>query len=625
MKTKLSFTFIVITIFISGCNQNNSYQQDPFARHTFNIGETDFLLDNSPIIIRSGELHSARIPREYWQHRLKMARAVGLNTVCAYLFWNFIETKEGQFRWDGMADAAEFCRMAQKEGLMVILRPGPYSCAEWEMGGFPWWLLKDDSLKVRTQEPYYIEKALNYLREVGRVLSPLQITKGGPIIMVQIENEYGSFGNDKEYVGRLRDCLQESGFEVPFFTCDGPGQLRYDVRDDIFSVVNFGSNPEAAFDSLRKVRPHGPLMCGEYYPGWFDIWGKKHNYGNTEKIIGDLTYMLDNRASFSIYLIHGGTSFNYWSGYFWPGIEGSPFTPQTSSYDYDAPISEAGWATSCFYDIRNLFSEYLNPGENIPAVPPANPVINIPEFTLTESAPVLQNLSQLSEPVTAEHPLNFEALDFGYGAAVYSTTLSPENDSELEFGDIHDYAVIMVDGKKIGILDRRTGTKKISIPALRKETRLDIVLEAMGRVNFGIYVQDKKGIIGKVYRRTGKQQAELTGWTMHPMNIEDGYPKNIQFTESGIINTPAFYRGTFIITRKGDTFLDMSNWGKGLVWVNGHGLGRFWNIGPTQTMYLPGPWLKEGENEIIVLDYLSPESLKMQGLEKPILDSLRFQ
>jgi beta-galactosidase len=231
----------------------------------------------------------------------------------------------------------------------------------------------------------------------------------------------------------------------------------------------------------------------------------------------------------------------------------------------------------------------------------------------------------LPEPVTAERPLNFEAMNFGYGAAVYLTTLSPADASELEFETIHDYAVIMIDGKKVGILDRRTGTNRLYIPALKKEAKLVIILEAMGRVNFGKYVQDKKGIIGKVYRRTGNQQEEIKGWTMYPVNIEDGYPHNFTFTQSGIINTPALYRGTFNITRIGDTFLDMSNWGKGLVWINGHGLGRFWKIGPTQTMYLPGPWLKEGENEIIVLDYLSPESLKIKGFDKPVLDSLRLQ
>jgi beta-galactosidase len=306
------------------------------TRHSFAIGENDFLLDGQRFQIRCGEIHAPRVPREYWRHRLQMSKAMGLNTVCAYLFWNMHEPKPGQFEWSAQADAAEFCRIAQEQGLWVILRPGPYSCAEWEMGGFPWWLLKDEDIQLRTRDPRYIAAAKCYLQEVGRVLGPLQVTKGGPILMVQVENEYGFFGKDAAYMGELRQALLDAGFDVPLFDCNPPQHLKDGFRSDLFPVVNFGSDPANGFKALREVLPKGPLMCGEFYPGWFDTWGAPHHTGNTARYLADLEYMLKAGGSFSIYMAHGGTTFGFWTG------ADRPFKPDTSSYDYDAPISEAG-------------------------------------------------------------------------------------------------------------------------------------------------------------------------------------------------------------------------------------------------------------------------------------------
>src|SRR6478609_7396663 len=265
--------FLLISLFV----QYNVSGQQP--KKSFVIGDSAFLINGKPTIIRCGEMHFARIPKPYWRQRLQMAKAMGLNAVCAYLFWNMHEKEPGKFTWEGQSDAAEFCEMAKQEGLYVLLRPGPYACAEWEMGGFPWWLLKDKTISLRTQHPYYLERCKQYLAEVGKQLAPLQVTNGGPIIMVQVENEYGSYGSDKEYIGILRDYLKLAGFTVPLFTCDGPSQLKNDKRDDIFGVVNFGSNPQSGFAALRKIQPTGPLMCGEYYPGWFASWGSAHHTG----------------------------------------------------------------------------------------------------------------------------------------------------------------------------------------------------------------------------------------------------------------------------------------------------------------------------------------------------------
>lgn len=616
------FSLVLLGGLLFGGNvmAQNGYQKNPEAKHTFAIGKSDFLLDNEPFVIRCGEMHFARIPREYWAHRLKMARAMGLNTVCAYLFWNYHEQQEGKFTWDGMADAAEFCRLAQKEGLLVILRPGPYACAEWDMGGLPWWLLRYKDIKVRTQDPVFMAKSRTFLEQVGRQLAPLQITKGGPIVLVQVENEYGFYGNDRDYLGRIRDILKEVGFDVPLFTCDAASEIKKTFRDDIFCAVNFGSNPESCFKTLREVRPEGPLMCSEFYPGWFDSWGRSHHLGNGANILKDLDYMLKNRASFSVYMAHGGTSFDYWAGANCP-----PYKPQTSSYDYDAPISEAGWITPRFNEMRELFAANLNSGENIPEAPAAMPVMSLPAFKMSQMAPLISSITKTTKPVLSPSPLTFEEMNFGFGAAVYSTTLSAGAASELVLEkDVHDFAHVYLNQKRIGTFDRTTGVKRIKLPALASSARLDLVVESMGRVNFGSHLADRKGLNGKVFRRTGEQDTEVQNWKTYPMDIANGYPRNLAYGPAHLSAQPAFYKGKFRVTRKADLFLDMSKWGKGMVWVNGHGLGRFWNIGPTQTMYLPAPWLKVGENEIVILDYLTPKSLTVSGLKTPILDKLTF-
>ncbi|RYD45925.1 MAG: beta-galactosidase, partial [Verrucomicrobiaceae bacterium] len=301
-------------------------------KHTFEIGEHDLLLDGKRMQIRCGELHFARVPKEYWRHRLQLCKAMGLNTVCAYLFWNLHEFEKGKYDWEGQADAAEFCRLAQEEGLWVLLRPGPYACAEWDGGGLPWWLLKKPDIALRSQDPDFMAASQAWLKEVGRVLGPLQVTKGGPILMAQVENEYGFYGKDAEYMGKMRQAMIDAGFDIPLFACNPTGNLNNGRRDDLFNVVNFGSDPATGFKKLREIQPKGPLMCGEFYPGWFDTWGAPHHLGKTDQYLKDLEYMLKEGASFSIYMAHGGTSFGMWAG------ADRPFKPDTSSYDYDAPI-----------------------------------------------------------------------------------------------------------------------------------------------------------------------------------------------------------------------------------------------------------------------------------------------
>ncbi len=584
------------------------------AKHTFAIGSDAFLLDGQPFEIRCGEIHAARVPREYWRHRLQLARAMGLNTVCAYLFWNMQQPAPDTFDWSGQADVAEFCRIAQQEGLWVILRPGPYACAEWEMGGLPWWLLKNHDVQLRSRDPAFLEPARRYLHEVGRVLGPLQITHGGPILMVQAENEYGFYGRDQEYMGAVRQALLDAGFDVPLFACNPTSQLKPTYRSDLFPVVNFGADPVGAFKALREILPHGPLMCGEFYPGWFDTWGAPHHLGKTDAYLRDLGTMLEMHASFSIYMAHGGTTFGLWAG------ADRPFKPDTSSYDYDAPISEAGWATPKFFQTRELIAKYLAPGEGLPPPPAPNPTTHFASVTLAECAPILANLP---EPIADALPRTMEDYNQGYGAILYRTQLPAGPAGRIEAAAIHDFGYVFLDGRRIAITDRRTGHYGFDVPERKTRAQLDLLVEPMGRVNFGREVHDRKGIHGPVTFRSGQAPAaELRGWKIYSLPLDAKMLAGLRYgaAQPGM---PAFWRGSFQVEKPADVFVDLTNCGKGVVWVNGHCLARYWNIGPTQTAYLPGPWVKPGANEIVVLDYLSTAVPTVSGRDTPILSRLR--
>lgn len=576
---------------------------------SFEIGEKEFLLDGEPFVIRCGELHFPRIPREYWRHRLQMVRALGLNAVCVYLFWNFHEWEEERFDWKGQADAAEFCRLAQEEGLWVLLRPGPYSCAEWEMGGLPWWLLRHDDLKLRSTDPRFMKPAIAFLHEVGKVLGPQQVTRGGPILMVQVENEYGSYGRDAEYMGRIRQALLDAGFDVPLFACNPIGDLSNGFRSDLFQVVNFGVGAvREGFDRLRELQPTGPLMNGEYYPAWFDMWGRRHRTGAVEPIAADLRTMLTDRHSFSVYMAHGGTSFGLWAG------ADRPFSPDTTSYDYDAPIDEAGRATPKFDAIRAVMARHLQSGERVSDVPAPNPVIRFAPVELSEAAPLFANLPP---PTRDESPRPMEAYGQSRGAILYRTTLPPGPAAQLSARAVHDFAWAFLDGKPLGTMDRRSGRFDLDLPARDCSMTLDLLVYAMGRVNFGEEVFDRKGLHGPV--RFGLE--ELSGWQVFNLPLDSSWRERLRY--GAPTEGPAVWRGSFEVKTSGDTFLDLRRWGKGIVWVNGRCLGRFWNIGPQQTLYLPGPWLRPGRNEIEVLDLIGPREAKIAGLDEPILDELR--
>ena len=612
---RIIFIVFAIHIALSSCSSLLK------KKETFEVGNREFVLNQKPFLIRAAEIHYPRIPKEYWEHRIEMCKSMGMNTICLYVFWNIHEQKMDSFDFEGQNDIKEFCELAQKHGMYIIVRPGPYVCAEWDMGGLPWWLLKKEDIQVRTKEDaFFIERMKIYFSKVAEELAPLTLNNGGNIIMVQVENEYPLYGNDKEYMTLVKDAIVDAGFNnVELFTCAWSHNYKPTMLEGVLPTINFGagSNIDEQFKDISKDCPTIPLMCSEYWSGWFDHWGRPHATRSVEHMCGSMKDMLDRKISFSLYMAHGGTTFGQWGGANTP-----PYSTMATSYDYDAPISEAGWVTPKYTAVRELLGNYLNEGEEIPEkIPAQNPVITIPEFTLEEVAPLFSNLP---EPKFSEEIKPMEMFDQGWGRILYRTKLPAGDDKrKLLIDEVHDWAVVYVDGEKIGKLDRRRGEKILDLPQTNKETRLDILVEATGRVNFGGGIIDRKGITKSVTVLDNKQKTELKGWEVYNFPVDHKFQASLDYKKSGKIDVPAWYRGTFNLEKVGDTFLNVETWGKGMVWVNGYNIGRYWRIGPQQALYMPGCWLKEGENEIIILDLDTPEACTVEGLDKPVLDDLR--
>lgn len=601
----------------------------------FTAGKNTFLLNGQPFVVKAAELHYPRIPRPYWDQRIKMCKALGMNTICLYVFWNIHEQQEGKYDFTGNNDVAAFCRLAQKNGMYVIVRPGPYVCAEWEMGGLPWWLLKKKDIRLREDDPYFLARVKAFEAEVGRQLAPLTIQNGGPIIMVQVENEYGSYGINKQYVSQIRDIVKASGFDkVTLFQCDWASNFENNGLDDLLWTMNFGtgSNIDAQFKRLKQLRPETPLMCSEFWSGWFDKWGARHETRPAKAMVEGIDEMLSKNISFSLYMTHGGTSFGHWAGANSPG-----FAPDVTSYDYDAPINEYGHATPKFWELRKTMQKY-NGGKRLPDVPkPAAPIITIPKMMLTEFCPLDLGMSM---PTTSHDIKSFEEINLGWGAMFYETKLPQiEKSSRLSLNEAHDYAQIFIDNKLIGTIDRTKNEKSIKLPPVKQGATLTILIEAMGRINFGRAVKDFKGITESVTIDTEINGHDvsyhLKNWVIVP--IPDSYQtaqhafdkldetnrcfSPINFSSPSI----GYYRGYFNLKKVGDTFLNLEQWGKGQVYVNGHALGRFWRIGPQQTLYLPGCWLKKGRNEIIVMDIVGPKAPVIWGQDQPELNKLQLE
>jgi beta-galactosidase len=583
-------------------------------KHTFSIGDDNFLLDGKPFQIISGEMHFARIPREYWRDRLRMAKAMGLNTIATYVFWNYHEPEKGKYNFKGNADIAEFVKIAQQEGLWVLIRPSAYACAEWEFGGYPYWLLNEKNLKVRSLDPKFIGMMKSYFKELGKQIAPLQITKGGPILMVQIENEYGSYGNDKKYLEMNKQIMRNSGFDVPFYTCDGADKMVNGCIPGAVPAVNGSDNVKEVKDVVNKNNNgKGPYFIAEWYPAWFDEWGLKHHTIRATDYVPRLDTVLANGISINIYMEHGGTTRGFMNGANYD--DDKPYTPQISSYDYDAPINEAGNATPKFYAFRKVIEKYLPAGKKLPDVPGNKKTISIPAFKLSYTEVITQHLPKA---VHTETPLAFEKMNQAYGYILYRTKVAGEGSKLLKIPHLSDYAIIYVNGKKTAILDRRLNQDSCTIELSKGENTLDLFVENLGRINYGKYLKDNnKGIINGVFLNGN----EIKNWDIYGLPFDK--EPNIITKEKSISEYPIIKQGSFNLKETGDTYLDMRNWGKGHVWINGHNLGRYWNIGPQQTIYVPAGWLKKGKNKIVVFEQLKPEQDEIIAIDKPILNEVK--
>jgi beta-galactosidase len=574
-------------------------------RHTFQLGKDDFLLDGKPFQIVSGEMHPARIPPEYWRHRIRMAKAMGLSTIAAYIFWNFHETEEGRFDFTSPGrDIASFLRMAQEEGMWVLLRPGPYVCAEWDFGGLPAYLLRTPDIKVRCLDPRYMAAAERYVRALARVVKPLQVTEGGPILMVQIENEYGSYGNDRAYLERLRQIWQEAGIRVPFYTADGA--TNYMLEAGSLPGAAVGLDPgssDAQFALARRMNPGVPVFCSEIYPGWLTHWGEKWQRPAVDGVVKELQALLEKRRSFNLYVVHGGTNFGFWAG---ANSGGKGYQPDVTSYDYDAPINEQGRATAKFRILRDLLARYRPASSALPEMPADIPAAAIPPIAMKPWASLWQNLPR---PVAAVQPRPMEEYGQDFGMIVYETTLIGRKSGTLTVTEVHDYATVFVDGKYIGKLDRRDSVNTLALPRTESASPvLTILVEGMGRINFAQAMIDRKGITD----RATLDGMTLMNWRVFPLPLKDDFVKRL--AEGKVDERPGiFFKGSFDLAETADTFVDLSGYQKGVVWVNGHNLGRYWNIGPQQRLYCPAGWLKRGANEIVVFDLHQLQAAPVSG------------
>ena len=582
--------------------------------HSFGISGNQFVLDGKPFQIISGEMHYARIPREYWRDRLQKARAMGLNTISTYVFWNAHEPRPGTYDFSGSLDVAAFIRMAQEEGLYVILRPGPYSCAEWDLGGFPAWLLADPDIVLRSSDPKFLAPAERWLNRLGQELAPLQLPRGGPILAVQVENEYGSFGADKAYVRRIHDALKKAGFtDVLLFTADGGDELEAGTLPGLHAAINFGAGEaKTEIPKLQKVRPGTPVLNSEYWDGWFDHWGEHHHFTDVHQQAHEIDWMLSQGYSINLYMFHGGTSFGFMSGANW---DHENYQPDVTSYDYDSPLSEPGALTRKYFAFRDVIAKHRR-GVAIPDPPAPLPIIELPEFALNRVASLWD--FDFSKSPTVDQPRNMEAFGQSYGYILYRTKLKASGSGELVLPSLRSYARIYLNRKLVGVLDRRKKEDRIKLQAATND-ELDILVEGTGRINFSIELRnERQGINGPV-TLAGH---EVKGWQVTTLPMDD--LSSLKFTPADSNHDaegPAFYQGHFDLLTLGDTFLDTRGWGKGAVWINGHALGRFWNAGPQQTLYVPAPWLKEGGNEVIIFT-LGSHNLRLRGLHEPVLDEL---
>ena len=582
----------------------------------FTYHDGQFYMNGEPYTVISGAIHYFRTRPEDWEDRLTKLKACGFNTVETYCCWNLHERKEGVFDFSDMLDISRFIETAERLDLNVILRPGPYICAEWDFGGLPSWLLKYPHIALRCDDPLYLDKVRPYYAELLSRIRPHLCTNGGGVIMVQVENEYGSYGDDKTYLRKVVDIYREHGINCTLFTSDGTCRwmLSGGTLPEILAVANFGSHVPQIL-TLREFQKDRPLMCGEFWCGWFDHW---HEGGRDQRdpaeVMKEVDTFFDLGASFNFYMFHGGTNFGFWNGANHTGVQ---YQPTVTSYDYTAPLTEAGDTTPMYYALRETIERRT--GKKAPEIAIQNsPKAAYGKLTLTESALLLENPDSLSTPIHAAFPKTMEELGQDFGYILYRTTLTgPFEELPLECGKIHDRSIFYLNGKQVGIYERSRGGDTVRIGLGFGETAtLDILVENMGRVNYGTKLLDRKGILDGV--RLG--QRFHYGWEMYPLTMDDLTSLTYGESEAGG-KGPIFLRGKLVIEgMPKDTFVRLDGFTKGFVKVNGFNIGRYYNpAGPQKTLYVPAPLLREGENEIVVFESDGYEVPVIEFVDTPVL------
>ncbi|XP_014845053.1 PREDICTED: beta-galactosidase-like [Poecilia mexicana] len=587
----------------------------------------------------SGSIHYSRIPRAYWKDRLLKMYMAGLNAIQTYIPWNYHEETPGQYNFSGDRDVEYFLKLAQDIGLLVILRPGPYICGEWDMGGLPAWLLNKKNIVLRSSDPDYIAAVDKWMGKLLPTMKPYLYQNGGPIITVQVENEYGSyFTCDYNYMRHLTKLFRaQLGDEVVLFTTDGAGvnYLKCGSIQGLYATVDFGpgANITAAFAAQRHAEPYGPLVNSEFYTGWLDHWGSRHSVVSSAVVAKSLSHMLAVEANVNLYMFIGGSNFGYWNG------ANSPYAAQPTSYDYDAPLSEAGDLTEKYFAIRDVIRMYSKVPEG--PIPPTTPKYAYGSVTMQKLQTVLSAVETLSfsGPVKSTYPQTFTDLNQSFGFVLYRTTL-PFNCSQptplsSPLNGVHDRAYVAVDGVAVGVLERN---KVLSVNVTGNAgSQVDILVENMGRINYGKDINDFKGLVSNL----NLGQTTLTGWTMYSLSIDEAVRQGLLGEQSptqrdpgqpATLSLPAFYNGSFIIPDgipdlPQDTYVKLPGWKKGQIWINGFNLGRYWPArGPQVTLFVPASILSTAApNNVTVLeletDPCSYQPCTIEFTNTPILNA----
>ncbi|MBO5036899.1 MAG: beta-galactosidase [Clostridia bacterium] len=562
----------------------------------FEVRNDGFYYDDNKMPVLSGAMHYFRTLPEYWEDRLRKLKACGLNTVETYIAWNIHEKREGEFDFTGIADIERFIEIAGSLGLFVILRPSPYICSEWDFGGLPAWLLADKNINVRCSCPLYLEKVTNYYKELIPRLTKYQCTNGGPVIMFQIENEYGSYGNDKKYLRYLKDLMIELGVNVQLFTSDGGTftHLNGGTLPEVFKVANFGGWPDEDFNCLAEFQPNMPLMCGEFWNGWFDHFGEDHHVRDLANYEKCLDRLFEMGGNINIYMFHGGTSFGWMAG----ANHGGKYEPDVSSYDYDALLDEAGNITEKYRITQRIIKKYFGDFE-APEFP-KTPAKAYNDITFTEQAYLFDCMDSVAKKFHTASALTMERYGQNYGFICYKTTVPYYKETILTIEAPHDRAHTFINGERQAIIYRNDENKTVKVSFPEKENTLEIFVDTLGRVNFGHHLHDRKGLDCPVLI-AGFQ--ELFGWDVSCIELDD--ISVVPFKEcSDNVSGPTFLRSKFNIDETPvDTYLRLDNFARGQIWVNGFNLSRYWvTVGPQKTFYIPACLLKQGENEIIIFE-----------------------